>query len=60
MSNLRKILRDERGFSTPEWLIMTALFAALTVGVVGILLPAVRNAHNTVVDRITNLTGSGF
>lgn len=60
MSFLKRILQSERGVSTPEWLVLTALAAALTVGVVKALLPAVQNAHNTVVNRTTDLAGSGY
>lgn len=52
------ILRDERGGI--NWLIVAAIGAALAALVVSELSPSVREAHNTVVERITNLCGSGF
>lgn len=56
---LRRLAVDERGFAW-NWLIVAAIGAMLAVAAVSVLLPAVRNAHSTVVNRITNLSGSGF
>lgn len=59
-SKINFFLRDERGFSTPELLVITAVGASIAVGVVRILLPTVVSAHTTVTNRITKVTGSGF
>ncbi|MGB9886804.1 MAG: hypothetical protein ACPLRW_07400 [Moorellales bacterium] len=56
---LKRLAADERGFAW-NWLIVAAIGAALAAAAVSSLLPAVRNAHNAVVNRVTNLTGSGF
>lgn len=56
---LARLIGDERGFAW-NWLIVAAIGAMLAVAAVSVLLPAVRNAHNTMVNRITNLSGSGF
>jgi Flp pilus assembly pilin Flp len=56
---LRGLWREETGAAW-EWLLVAAIGAALAVAAVSQLLPAVRNAHGTVVNRVTNLTGSGF
>ena len=55
-----KFLREERGFTTPEKLVLTAGIAFLTVLVVKTVLPALVGAHATVLNRVTNLTGSGL
>jgi hypothetical protein len=55
---LRRILCDERG--DVNWLVLGAISAALAALVVSMLLPSVREVHDTIVDRITGLSGSGF
>lgn len=60
MKRLLELLRCERGMTTFEWLVLVAVGAALSVACVKVLLPAAQNAHNTVVNRVTNLAGSGF
>jgi hypothetical protein len=57
---LKKLFKDERGWGTPEWLILMAVGGAIATMVVGTLLPGVQSAHNTVVNRVTKITGSGF
>lgn len=57
---LTSLLKGERGVSAPEWLILAGGAAVLAVLVSQVLYPALRNAHNVSVNRITNLTGSGF
>ncbi|WP_073164065.1 hypothetical protein [Desulfofundulus australicus] len=60
MSAFLKLLRGEKGITTPEVLVLTAGIALLSVLVVQTLLPALTGAHTTVLNRVTNLTGSGF
>ncbi|MDQ0287508.1 hypothetical protein J2Z49_002636 [Desulfofundulus luciae] len=57
---MKVVLRKERGMTTPEVLVLTAGMALLTVLVVKAVLPALVGAHGTVLNRVTNLTGSGF
>lgn len=56
---VKKVL-EERGLATVDWLVIMAIGGMLAVLAVKTLLPSVRGAHNTVVERITDLAGSGF
>lgn len=57
---LNGLLKRGDGVSAPEWLMLAGGAAILAVLAVQMLLPALRNAHDVSVNRITNLTGSGF
>ena len=54
-----KILRCKKGISTPEFLVISAGVGLITLLVVNAVLPALRASHNTVLNRVTNITGSG-
>lgn len=57
---LNGLLKRGDGVSAPEWLMLAGGAAILAVLVVRVLYPALQNAHNVSVNRITNITGSGF
>jgi len=55
-----KLLRDERGISATEALIVISICAATAVVINAYLTPAARTMHNTSVDRITNIVSTGY
>ena len=59
-SGAKAFLLDERGLATVDWLIVTVFSAIAAAAVVRLLMPTVQVAHTTVVNRIINITGSGY
>jgi len=57
---IKTVFSDERGLTTVEWVIILAISGAMAVIVTGVLTPTIQNAHNTTVNKITNITQSGF
>ncbi|MCL6639513.1 MAG: hypothetical protein K6T80_07535 [Firmicutes bacterium] len=55
-----KTMRGEKGITTPEFLIISAGIGIIALIVVNSVLPALQASHNTVLNRVTNLTGSGY
>lgn len=53
-------MRGEKGITTPEFLIISAGIGIIALIVVNSVLPALQASHNTVLNRVTNLTGSGY
>lgn len=60
LSRVKNLLKNERGFASPEWLGLTVIAVILGLVVLNALLPKTQALHNNTVDRITNITGSGF
>lgn len=54
------LLSGDRGVITLEYLIMALLIAGVAGAVVAALTSNMAGTHNTMVDIITNITGSGF
>jgi Tfp pilus assembly protein PilE len=57
---IKTVFSDERGLTTVEWVIIMTISGAIAVIVTGALTPIVMNAHTVIVNRITDITGSGF
>lgn len=55
----RQLWRDQRGGSVVEYLIGLAIMAGVAFAVRETLVPALRNAHNNMVDNITRVQGTG-
>jgi hypothetical protein len=60
LSTLKKIIFDERGYGVIEWVIILSITGGIATAVLVKLLPALQNAHTTTVNKITNITESGF
>ena len=56
----KETIRDERGIATIDWIIITVFSIAAAGAVLAILMPAVQHAHTNTVNKITNITESGF
>jgi Flp pilus assembly pilin Flp len=59
-SLLKKLLTDEGGLTTVEWLVITFLGASGAYLVVSALKPELANTHNNVINNITGVVSSGF
>jgi hypothetical protein len=57
---MHKVFCGEKGVITPEWLVLAVAGGILTTIVVAILYPVIQQAHSAIVNRITQLVGSGF
>ena len=57
---LKRLISDERGLTTIEWLIITFLGASGTYLVVSALKPELAATHNNVINNITGVVSSGF
>jgi hypothetical protein len=55
-----RLLRQERGTASPEFLVLTAGAAFLAYLVARAVLPALQQSHATALNRITNIGGSGY
>jgi Flp pilus assembly pilin Flp len=57
---IKTVFLDERGLTTVEWVLLLSISGAIAMIVTGALTPTIKNAHTAIVNRITNITGSGF
>jgi Flp pilus assembly pilin Flp len=60
LKKFKEVFSDERGLTSVEWVIILSISGALAVIVTGLLTPTIQNAHNATINRITNITESGF
>ncbi|KJS10686.1 MAG: hypothetical protein VR67_17555 [Peptococcaceae bacterium BRH_c8a] len=56
----KRLIHDERGLTTIEWLIITFLGASSAALVVSALKPKLADTHNNVINNITDVTSSGY
>lgn len=60
LNSIIKILKDNKGITTLEVLILTSLMCALAVFVTGRIAPQVKAVHNNTVDNMSDIMQSGF
>ena len=55
-----KLLKNEKGSTTAEYLILALLIIGVAAAVVTGLKTPLANTHNNAVDKIIDITGSGY
>ena len=58
--NMLKLLKDETGGLSVQWIVLIVVSAILGVLVTGALLDPVKDAYQIITTRSTDIMGSGF
>jgi hypothetical protein len=55
-----KLLKDETGGLSVQWIVLIVVSCILGVLIMGALLEPVKDAYQTITNRSTGIMGSGF
>lgn len=57
---LKKLIKDQHGYGTVEFMIIFVAAAVLAGTVLTQLLPNIKSLHETTINNIKNISGSGY